>query len=618
MNQASPAAAPPEPPTSAHDAGATSPLVESLGQISRALETVVGIDSPLVAQLRVLLDRLRHETLQIAILGQFKRGKSTFVNALLGAPLLPTGVVPLTSVATFIRWDKRPRIVVSFKNAQSQEFDASSIDDIRATLFQFVAEEANPNDRLGVARVELFYPAAILADGMSMIDTPGVGSTFRHNTEAALRVLPECDAAFFVSSVDPPITEVEIDFLKRVRSKAERLFFVLNKIDYLPPDERHAATSFLRKVLEDNNLIQPGEKIFFISARAALEAKCRGDRNALEASGVADLEDHVLRVLAVEKCRLLDESVRQKAATTIAQASQELALRRRALEMPVEVLAEKSRLFQESLHSVGEQRRLIGDLFGSEHRRLRDALDVRVDQLRKEARTKVARVIDQAVSGRATNDVEGAVSQAFKRVLIEEFEAARDSLVSEFSRHAEASLQTWQNRVDTLVGGIQRTAALMFDLPLADAWEHEGFMLAEDPYWVTEGENASLIPDLGRWLDPLLPAKMRRRRLRARAVRQAGEAIVRNGENLRWAIVRGLDETYRNAAMQFQERLDQVIDATRNIIVDALTRRDNREIATKAEIDRIAAAVTLLATLRSRLENDEANLEQLNVPACSR
>jgi GTP-binding protein EngB required for normal cell division len=607
MSQASPVTALPHPSTSLHDAGTTLPLAECLGQISRPFETVVGMDSPLVAQLRVLLGRLRRENLQIAVLGQFKRGKSTFVNALLGAPLLPTGVVPLTSVATFIRWDKRSRIVVTFKNGRNQEFDAGSVDDIRAALFRFVAEEANPKNRLGVVRVEFSYPAAILADSMIMIDTPGVGSTYHHNTQAALQVLPECDAAFFVVSADPPITEVEIDFLKRVRAKARRLFFILNKIDYLAAEERRAATAFLRKVLEDNRLVQDDEKIFSISARAGLEAKRGDDRRALEASGVADLEDHVLRVLAAEKRRLLDESIRRKALTIIAAGSQELALRRRALEMPVEELAEKSDAFQDALRSIEEQRRLTRDLFGSDHRRLRETLDVRIDRLREDVRTTVASAIDRAMAAASPNDVERTMLHAVRAALTEEFEAARGSLVADFSAQAETSLQRWQNRVEALIGGVRRTAAQMFDVPVAETWEHERFVLAEDPYWVTENDKASLIPDLDRLLDPLLPAKLRRRRLQVRAVHRAGEAIVRNAENLRWAIVRGLDETYRKAITQFEERLDQVTDTTRNIVADALTRRHNRQSETKAEIDRLVGAAALLATLRAKLENKEVS-----------
>ena len=65
------------------------------------------------------------------------------------------------------------------------------------------------------------------------IDTPGVGSTLRHNTEAAIAVSPQCHAGFFVLSADPPVTEAELVYLERVRPHVAQLFFILNKIDYL-------------------------------------------------------------------------------------------------------------------------------------------------------------------------------------------------------------------------------------------------------------------------------------------------------------------------------------------------------------------------------------------------
>ena len=125
----------------------------------------------------------------------------------------------------------------------------------------------NPENELGVERVELYYPADILADGTVIIDTPGVGSTLRHNTEAAWRVMPECDAAFFVVSADPPITEVELEYLRSLKSKTARVFFILNKADYLRPDEQRSVVEFLRKVLAEKSLIGADEQVFCISAR---------------------------------------------------------------------------------------------------------------------------------------------------------------------------------------------------------------------------------------------------------------------------------------------------------------------------------------------------------------
>jgi hypothetical protein len=76
----------------------------TLGDIDSIVTSLLQAGSTLAGRLHVLRDRLSRERLQLAVLGQFKRGKRTFINALLGANLLPTGVIPLTAVATFISW----------------------------------------------------------------------------------------------------------------------------------------------------------------------------------------------------------------------------------------------------------------------------------------------------------------------------------------------------------------------------------------------------------------------------------------------------------------------------------------------------------------------------------
>ena len=131
---------------------------------------------------------------------------------------------------------------------------------------------------------------------------------------------------------------------------------------------------------------------------------------------------------------------------------------------------------------------------------------------------------------------------------------------------AGTALRNCKDRVDALVDRVRRTAAEIFNIPLGPETEHEVFELGEDPYWVTDSTRVSLIPDPSGLIDHVLPAALRRPRIRARMVKLADELIVRNAENLRWAILRGLDETFRKATAQFEDRLDETIEATRGVI----------------------------------------------------
>src|SRR5579862_2904737 len=83
-------------------------LAAKLDRVIAAFRDPAVDNSSLAARIDALRERLRHSRLHLAVLGQFKRGKSTFINALLGAPVLPVAVVPLTAVPVFISWGPRP------------------------------------------------------------------------------------------------------------------------------------------------------------------------------------------------------------------------------------------------------------------------------------------------------------------------------------------------------------------------------------------------------------------------------------------------------------------------------------------------------------------------------
>ncbi len=253
-------------------------------------ETAASVVSPSTSQaelfkgLEGLRQRLATDRFQLAVLGQFKRGKSTLLNALLGADALPTGVVPITAIPTFLQYAPTPRLRVTFAAGRFEESEADA-PLLRERLSAFVTDEGNPRNLLGVVRVEAFLPSELLARGMVLIDTPGVGSTFHHNTAAAHDVLAECDAALFVVSPDPPITEVEVQFLACVRQMVGRIIVVLNKIDTVEPDEEVQIAAFLRSVLAEQAGLDTATPIFYLSGRYGLRARLAGDTDALRASG---------------------------------------------------------------------------------------------------------------------------------------------------------------------------------------------------------------------------------------------------------------------------------------------------------------------------------------------
>lgn len=575
-------------------------LAELLAQASVLVDDCVGDESPFSHRLTTLHERLQESRLQVAILGQFKRGKSTFINALLGAPVLPVAVVPLTAVPTFISRGPEPQVRVRFEGRPTEQFANPDPGEIQKYLFRYVAEEANPQNRLGVTRVDLFYPAPILANEVVLIDTPGVGSTFRHNTDAALGVLPQCDAVVFVTSADPPITEVELDYLRHLKSLMLRTIFILNKADYLSSEEQGRVTEFIRNVLVENKLWRSDTAIFNVSARDALLAKQSNDQSKLQASGLVAIEKHVVGKLAAEKASLLDNSVRAKAAEALYDARANIDLRMRALRMPLDELAAKSQAFDNALKSIQVQKAVLSDLLDGEKRRLRNDLESSIQALREDVSSGLMKKLDEwmlTVPDRPEAELRLWLSSALDGM----FEEARENFVRVFAEKSRAAISLHRERIDELVDSVRLAAENIFQVPLGQASDDDTFELLQEPYWVTEEIKLTLIPDLNRMFDLVLPARVRRARLRRRIAGHVKELVLRNAENLRWAILRGIDETFRGIKARFEQHLEEAISVTTSAVEETMTRRRGAESSVEPEIGRLDEARAALSGIRAKL-----------------
>jgi GTP-binding protein EngB required for normal cell division len=184
-------------------------------------------------------ERLAEARFYVACVGQFKRGKSTLLNALVGHPLLPAGVVPVTTAVTVLRYgpalQARVRTDTEWRDIAVGEIDA------------YVSEEHNPGNAKGVGLVEVFVPSPLLASGMCLVDTPGIGSVIAANTEATHAFVPHVDAALVVVGADPPISGDELELIEAIHRHVPHLLVVLSKADRLTEQERAEAVTFTRR-----------------------------------------------------------------------------------------------------------------------------------------------------------------------------------------------------------------------------------------------------------------------------------------------------------------------------------------------------------------------------------
>ena len=267
------------------------------------------------SRINTLREKLEDENITVSVIGQFKRGKSTLINAFLGEELLPTGIVPITSAVTEIRAGQRSA-AVKFNNGV-----------IRPTAFedleQYVNEQINPDNKLGVASVQLTVPSDFLAGGVTLVDTPGVGSIHKNNTIAAYDFVKESDAVVFMLSVDSPINEIEIDFLRSSREYAGKFFFAVNKVDTIPETELASYMAYCRMLIK--SMMETDDiTLWPISAKTG--------------RGVQELKDVLTGELKARTREILEESARLKTIDICGSALSQIELYWKVLLMPPVVL----------------------------------------------------------------------------------------------------------------------------------------------------------------------------------------------------------------------------------------------------------------------------------------
>ena len=264
-----------------------------------------------------VLERVQSQAFSVAVVGDFKRGKSTFINALLGQDILPCDILPCSATLCRITYGLKPRVQVVYRDEREEEVAIDRLDEYVTAL--------TPESEEIAARLKeaiIYYPAPYCKNNVDIIDTPGLNND-ANMTEITLSVLPRVDAAIMVIMAQAPFAESEVKFLETnlLTSDLGRIIFVLNGIDRISnPEEvskhiKYVCTRILKLVLQRAK-DQYGEdspeyevykkkighvKLFGLSASQALQAKQTGNRELLAKSRFLEFEAALEKFLVQER-----------------------------------------------------------------------------------------------------------------------------------------------------------------------------------------------------------------------------------------------------------------------------------------------------------------------------
>ena len=538
----------------------------------------------LAAEATALGVRAAEGLFNVACVGDFKRGKSTLVNALVETAVLPTGVIPVTSVPTVIRYgDLGARVRIR------DAWQAVEIGEVA----EYVAQDRNPGNIKGVSGIEVRLPHRLLRDGLCLVDTPGLGSVFEANTASTEQFLPHVDAAIVVLGANPPISRDELRFVTRLSAWVDPFLFVLNKSDQVPAAERREAAAFTQRVLEG--------------------ALGRGIRPLWEVSALAAKRDGSLtegwRTFVAALERLSREAGRRLAATSLARGMDRIGGRLQvrleeeltALLAPLDASERRKVELRGLAGSAYEFRSELGPRLAGAEQHLAATFEERrrafLAGAAPQARARLQKRFEAAFAAGQMRRRDDGMELAN--------EVAREELepwLLESERAAGAAYAAVTTRFTTIAQGfldrlaatvkLDASAMRLGDAPSAAFQGKRGFSFANLMY------RRSAATPWAWLLDRLAPASVTRRRWLRAVVRHLDDLLVVNAHRVEGDLRDRVAEGQR----QLRAGLDRLLAEVGTVAVQAVARgQETREAG--AEGVRTARArlegwITQLAALR--------------------
>ena len=274
--------------------------------------------------LRQLERKVGNDTFRIQIVGTFKNGKSTFINALLGEDILPSKALPCTAVINEIKYGETKRAVLNFRNPLPErllsDIPAPTLEHMKAHGMKDVPPMDIEYDRMEdyvtipvdgdqdeislkspYLSVELYYPSPFLKEGVEIVDSPGLNENDERSA-VTFSYLDKADAIIFLLDATRACAQDEMDTIESILLPKgfSDMFFAVNRFDLIRPKEKNE----VRKFVEDKVRKYTTNEIFCLSALQALDGKIDNDQELLEESGFMPFEKRLAEFLDKDKGKI--------------------------------------------------------------------------------------------------------------------------------------------------------------------------------------------------------------------------------------------------------------------------------------------------------------------------
>lgn len=295
------------------------------GMLSDASEVINDLNMSTASDnLDNLSKKVNNDTFKIQVIGTFKNGKSTFINALLGENVLPAYSWPCTAVINEVKYGEKKDAILYFRNPLPENLPASISQKALAHMQQHNMKDVPPlhidyselEDYVVIPmgenckemilespyeKVELFWPLEMLKEGVEIIDSPGLNEA-ETRTQVTMDYLTKADAILFVLAADHLCGMDEMDFIQNNLHEFGFTdpFFIVNRFDLIPDNQREGIMRFAKMKLSEFST----NEIFYVSAQQALDGEVQGIPALYEKSQMGAFTKRLSEFLTKDKGKI--------------------------------------------------------------------------------------------------------------------------------------------------------------------------------------------------------------------------------------------------------------------------------------------------------------------------
>lgn len=555
------------------------------------------------------IPKLEAERFHLVVLGEFNHGKSTFVNSLLGADVLPTGITPTTASLNHVVWGAGASARVVLSTGESRLLEPSQLKDWVTVAGGRSAE---------VAYVELSYPSELLRNNVVLVDTPGVNDLNEQRAEITYGYVPRADAVVFLLDAGQALKDSEREFLRsRVLEAArDRLVFVLGKMDLLNAEERTAVVEYVQKGLAQ---LVPNPVVFPLSARDWARGKD-------PTSGMPELMGYLERFLSRDRAQVILDNAAGDAARTAAYLENNLGVRLTAYSLDLSELEQRIAHVREQLdaskrkldelvvridadaQSIKNQVALDLDSFT---RAFADAIPSQIDAVdADDVKTHLPAFIEDKF--REWAELEGTKLAAMMEHLAEEVITITNENVAAAASTLAERLTPEDTRVEITVDsfkydvGIYAVGALGTTVMLFVNAVAGGLLTLAAPILAIVLKS-KVSGDIRQQAKEKVPA----------AIHNAAEAMRPHFDRCIDDFARRLTEFVANAGSTLYKGISEILDRTMRDRKERGGEVDSLRADTSAQIQQLVAARASISTLRERIWTGGAEPGEATAAAAS-